>query len=292
MTLSISHLLRRRLALAGFAWACSLAVPCSAASVTDIADKVVTSGYLDRERCSDLGLLQMELIGALRGPGNRTHSLAREDVRAIAARYDEINQQLCAAVTPLLSEKEAWIKVYQKRSVLDDSAWDRFLADEVARRWADIDAKFRTELVMLGRVIDLEMALHEDVFSPGAMDRFDPRSAAMQQLQREIELVSLTEEEAKVRLLLALLHEDKGLREMVPARFELDSLARIEAKTRQLGVQVVRTHRVRLGQLFDTVARGQLGWLDDKTAHNPALNAALRSAKAQIDELAARYRAR
>lgn len=292
MTTSMRHPLRRSLTLACVVWLSSLAMPCSAASVTDLADKVVTRGFLDRTRCSDLGMIGRELIGALRGPGNNTRSLSRGDVRAIATRYDEINQQLCAAVTPLLSEQAAWVKVYEKRSELSDPAWDGFLADDVARRWAEIDARFRTELVMLESVIELEMALHKDVFSPGAMDRFDPRTPAMQQLQRDIELVSMTDEEAKDRLLLALLHEDKALREIVPARFDLDSLARIEAKTRQLGAPLLRAHRVRLDRLFDTNARGQLGWLDDKIARNPALNTALRSAKAQLQELAASYTVR
>lgn len=269
------------------------AAPCRAASATDVVNIILTSPYLEQERCDNLGLISTQLLQNLnRGVGVNTRpDLSREQVREIATRYAEINAQLCDAITPLFSEHDAWARSYERYAgaTLADKRWDRFLADERAVKWARISAQFRTELIALNNVLDLVLALRPDAFNSDAKQVRDLRGPATRQLLAEIRQVSLTDEEAKVRIVLATMHEQPALRDMIPARFKVESLAAIEAKTRQIGLQFINQHRVHLDDLYDSRTRMLLFTVENK-APEPKLGATVRHATLQIKALASKYR--
>jgi hypothetical protein len=277
----------------------SIAAPCGAATPNQLVNSILTPEYLDRAMCNDLGLISTQLYQGLSqgaGKGKRP-ILSREQVRDIAARFDEINVQLCAAVTPIYSDAGAWARKYARYAVPrpSDKRWDGFLADGLALKWADVAARFRTELLMLDSVINLELDLRPNVFNQDLKPLRDMHSPESRQLLQDIRRVSLTDEEAKVRFLLVTLHDQKSFREMIPARFDLDSLVRIEAKTRQLGLQLLDKYVVNLDSVVDARTRSML-FTVERREHTPQsalkLETAVRIAKAQMDALVSTYRYR
>jgi hypothetical protein len=265
--------------------------PSCAASADAIVDTVLGTRYLERETCNGLGMIGTQLLQEVRRPsaGGRQAVPTRAQVRAIAAGYDAINLQLCAAVTPLVSDRSAWVRSYARHAtVLASPRLNAFMADELATRWAAIAAGLRAELVMLDSAIELELALRGDAFNPGTAPLVDLQSPPMRALLKEIRLVSLTDEEARARFVLATLLGHKSFRDMVPARFDLDRLARIEAKSRRLGLQFVRRHGIDLRAAYDTRTRLLVLSIDDRL-RPPAVANAVRTASAQVTALASRY---
>ena len=290
---TLPHAVRRGAAIACFALLSGLAAPSHAASAADVVNIILTSRYLEQERCDNLGLVSTQLLQNLnRGVGvNNRPDLSREQVREIATRYAEINAQLCDAITPLLSEHDAWARSYDKHAGanLANKRWDLFLADERAVKWAGISAQFRTELIALNKVIGLILALRPDAFNPDAKQVRDLRAPETRQLLADIRQVSLTDEEAKLRIMLATIHQQPALRDMIPARFKVESLAAIEAKTRQIGLHFINLHRVHLDDLYDSRTRMLLFTVENK-APEPRLGATVRTATLQIKALASKYR--
>lgn len=270
------------------------AIPCHAAGADAIVDTLLGTRYLERETCNGLGMIGTQLLQEVRpqSAGAKPAVLPRAQVREIAAAYDAINLQLCAAVTPLLSDRNAWVRSYARHGkVLASPRLNAFMADALAMQWAAIAAGLRAELVMLGSVIELELGLRADAFNPGTAPLVDLQSPSMRALLKEIRLVSLTDDEARARFVLATLLEHKSFRDMIPARFDLDRLARIEAKTRRLGLQLVRRYGIDLRAVYDTRTRMLVLSVDERLGA-PAVAGAVRTASAQVRALAARYRAR
>lgn len=269
------------------------ALPARAASSTDVVNVILTSRFLELERCDNLGLTNVGLLQGLhRGVGvNQRPELTAAQVREIATRYVEINEQLCEAITPLFAKHEAWAHNYDKyaRSNLANQAWDAFLADQHAVRWAGLSARFRTELVMLNKAIDLVLALRPDGFNPDSKQMRGLLLPEKRKLLDDIRRVSLTDDEAKVRLMLATSRDQPMFREMLPARFDLDSLAAIEAKTRQIGLQFVNGYQVHFDELYNPGTRILLFTVDNKPA-GPQLDSTVRTATMQIKALASKYR--
>jgi len=270
------------------------AIPCHAADADAIVDTLLGTRYLERETCNGLGMIGTQLLQEVRpqSEGAKPAVLPRAQVREIAVAYDAINLQLCAAVTPLLSDRNAWVRSYARHGkVLASPRLNAFMADALAMQWAAIAAGLRAELVMLGSVIELELGLRADAFNPGTAPLVDLQSPSMRALLKEIRLVSLTDDEARARFVLATLLEHKSFRDMVPARFDLDRLARIEAKTRRLGLQLVRRYGIDLHAVYDSRTRLLVLSVDERLGV-PAVAGAVRTASAQVTALAARYRAR
>lgn len=295
---AVSRSVRRRaLGAAGAAWLLGLAAPCSAVGADRLIDIVLTPAYLQTARCNDLTALSTALFQGLSpdAANNKRPQLSRAQVRDIATRYDEVNTQVCAAVTPIYAGHDGWARKYARVALAKapDKNWDAFFGDELAVKWAGITAKFRTELLMLDSVIDLELDLLPNAFHADAGQPRDMTSPEMRRLLQDIRRVSLTDEEAKVRFLLASLHEQPRFREMMPARFDVVGLARIEAKTRELGLQLMNRHGVNLDTLVDARTHTLLLTLDELPP-KPAskLETAVRTARAQMDALISRYRAR
>lgn len=270
-----------------------VATPCQAASAQAVVERLLTTPYLERDTCNGLGLTGTRLLRALRpDPAGGPAPLSRRQVREVAAGYDIINLRLCAAVTPMPARHAAWVRGYRLHgAVLASPRLDAFLADPLAMRWAALAAAFRTELLMLSAVVELELGLRGDAFNPGATPLVDLQAPAIQQLLREIRLVSMTDDEARARFVLATLPRHRTFRDMMPARFDLDRLARIEAKTRRLGLGFVRRHDLKLAALYDTRMRLLLLEIDEQ-ARVPAVAAAIGAAQREAGMLAARYRSR
>lgn len=268
------------------------AAPCVAAEADAIVDTVLGTRYLERETCNGLGMIGTQLLQEIRAQpaGARPPAPTRAQVREIAAAYDAINLQLCAAVTPLLADRNEWVRSYARHSaVLASPRLNAFMADKFAMKWAAIAAGLRAELVMLDSVMQLELALRGDAFNPGTAPLVDLQSPRMRALVKEIRLVSLTDEEARARFVLATLLGQKSFREMIPARFDLDRLARVEAKTRRLGLQFVHRYGIDLRTVYDTRTRLLVLSIDDRL-RQPAVANAVRTASAQVTDLASRYR--
>ena len=285
--------LRRCLALACTAFLFGAAAPCSAASATEVVNVILTSRFLEQERCDNLGLISIGLLQGLhRGVGvNKRPELSVGQVREIATRYVEINDQLCEAITPLFAEHDTWARSYDKfaRSNLSNGVWDTFLADEHAVRWAGISARFRTELIMLNNAMDLVLALRPDAFNPDSKQLRGLQLPERRKLLDDIRRVSLTEDEAKVRFMLATSHGQQKLREMIPARFDLETLAGIEAKTRKIGLHFVDTYHLDFDELFNPSTRLLLFTVENN-ALQPKLGATVRTATTQLKALASKYR--
>lgn len=146
------------------------AIPCHAADADAIVDTLLGTRYLERETCNGLGMIGTQLLQEVRpqSEGAKPAVLPRAQVREIAVAYDAINLQLCAAVTPLLSDRNAWVRSYARHGkVLASPRLNAFMADALAMQWAAIAAGLRAELVMLGSVIELELGLRADAFNPG-----------------------------------------------------------------------------------------------------------------------------
>jgi len=268
------------------------AAPSIAAEADAIVDTVLGTRYLERETCNGLGMIGTQLLQEVRAQpaGARPPAPTRAQVREIAAAYDAINLQLCAAVTPLLADRSEWVRSYAQHSaVLASPRLNAFMADKFAMKWAAIAAGLRAELVMLDSVMQLELALRGDAFNPGTAPLVDLQSPRMRALVKEIRLVSLTDEEARARFVLATLLGQNSFRDMIPARFDLDRLARVEAKTRRLGLQFVHRFGIDLRTVYDTRTRLLVLSIDDRL-RQPAVADAVRTASAQVTDLASRYR--
>ncbi|MFC0250692.1 hypothetical protein [Massilia consociata] len=269
------------------------ALPCHAANATMVVNGILTSRFLEQERCDNLGLISAQLLQNLNsGVGvNQRPELSHQQVREIATRYVEINEQLCDAITPVLSGTDAWARVYDKYagSTLSDKAWARFLADERAMKWAAITAQFRTELIALNSAINLAMALRPDAFNPDAKRLHNLHLPETRKLLADIRRVSLTDEEAKVRFALASLHDQPAFREMLPARFNVVRLAGIEARTREIGLHLVNKHEVHLEDLYNARTR-MLLFTRENDALELKLDATIRTATTQIKALVSKYR--
>ncbi len=285
--------LRRCLALACTALLSGAAPPCDAASATEVVNIILTSRFLEQERCDNLGLISIGLLQGLhRGVGVNKHpELSAGQVREITTRYVDINDQLCNTITPLFAEHDSWARSYDKfaRANLSNAAWDRFLADEHAVRWAGISARFRTELIMLNNAMDLVLALRPDAFDPDSKHMRDLQLPQRRKLLDDIRRVSLTEDEAKVRFMLATSHGQQKLREMIPARFDLQALATIEAKTRKIGLHFVDAYHLDFDELFNPSTRLLLFTVENK-ALPPKLGVTVRTATTQLRALASKYR--
>lgn len=267
------------------------ALPSRAADADAIVDTLLGTRYLERETCNGLGMIGTQLLQEVRRQpvGARPAVPSRAQVREIAAGYDAINLQLCAAVAPLVSDRSGWVRRYARHgSVLASPRLNAFMADDLAMQWAAIAAGLRAELVMLDSVMQLELGLRGDAFNPGTAPLVDLQSPRMRALLKEIRLVSLTDEEARARFVLATLLGQKSFRDMIPARFDLDRLARIEAKSRRLGLQFVRRYGVDLRAAYDTRTRLLVLSVDDQMGM-PAVAGAVRTASAQVTALVSRY---
>ncbi len=271
----------------------AVSLPAHAASSVEVVNIILTSRFLEQERCDNLGLVNIGLLQGLhRGVGvNLRPELSAAQVREITTRYVEINEQLCNALTPMFAEHDAWATNYDKyaRSNLSDTAWDAFLADERAVRWAGIAARFRTELIMLNNAADLVLALRPDAYNPDSRQMRGLLLPEKRKLLDDIRRVALTDDEAKARLMLATSHDQPAFREMLPARFNLESLATIETKTRQIGLQLVNGYRVHFDELYNHGTRMLLFTTDNKPS-GPQLDSTVRTATTQIKALASKYR--
>ncbi|SFD54483.1 hypothetical protein [Massilia yuzhufengensis] len=270
-----------------------MASPCQATTASEVVNTLLTSRFLERERCDHLGLVSVQLLQNLnQGVGvNQRPALSRGQVREIATRYVEINAQLCDAVTAVYAGQDAWARSYGKLlgSSLSGNGWDRFLADKHALRWAEISARFRTELITLNGAINLAVALRPDAFNPDTRRLRDLHLPATRKLLQDIRRVSLTDEEAKVRFALATLDEQPAFREMIPARLDINQLAAIEAKTRQIGLHFLDKYDVYLDDLYNPRTRMQLLTVENHE-HGPKLAATVRTATTQLKALASKYR--
>ncbi|NNG24435.1 hypothetical protein [Telluria aromaticivorans] len=285
--------LQRCAAAACAAFLFAAALPVHAASSVEVVNVILTSRFLEQERCDNLGLVNIGLLQGLhRGVGvNMRPELSAAQVREIATRYVEINEQLCNALTPMFAEHDAWASNYEKyaRSNLSNKAWDEFLADERAVKWAGIAARFRTELIILNNAVDLVLALRPDAFNPDSRQMRGLLLPEKRKLLDDIRRVSLTDDEAKVRLMLATSQDQPAFRAMLPARFNLDSLVIIETKTRQIGLQLVNGYRVHFDELYNHGTRMLLFTTDNKPT-GPQLDSTVRTASTQIKALASKYR--
>lgn len=293
---SCQHLrqhLRRCAAAACTLFALGAALPAAAASPTAVVNVILTSRFLEQERCDKLGLVSIGLLQGLhRGVGvNQRAELPAAQVREIATRYVDINDQLCASITPLFAEHDAWARNYDKfaRANLTNTGWEAFLADDHAVKWAGIAARFRTELIVLNNAIDLVLALRPDAFNPDSKQLRELQPPARRKLLDDIRRVSLTEDEAKLRFLLATAHGQQKLRDMLPARFALGSLAGLEAKTRMLGLQFVERYHLDFDELYTPSTRLLL-FTAEHSALQPKLDLTVRTATTQLKALASKYR--
>jgi hypothetical protein len=285
--------LRRVLSFACMICLLGTAAPCGAATATEVVNTILTSRFLERERCDNLGLVSPQLLQNLNGGVgvNKRPELGRGQVREIATRYVEINAQLCDAVTIIFSQQDAWARTYDQLagSNLSNEGWDRFLADKHAVRWAEIAARFRTELITLNSAINLAVALRPDALNPDAKRLRDLHLPETRKLLQDIRRVSLTDEEAKVRFALATLDEQPAFREMIPARLNVGQMAAIEAKTRQIGLHFLNQYDVYLDDLYNPRTRMLLFTVENHE-HGPKLNATVRTATTQLKALVSKYR--
>ncbi|UVW29792.1 hypothetical protein [Massilia sp. H6] len=285
--------LRSCAACAAALLALGAALPAAAASPAGVVNVILTSRFLEQDRCDKLGLVSIGLLQGLhRGVGVNKHpELTAAQVRQIASRYVDINDQLCNSITPLFAAHDAWARNYGKlaRATLTNAGWDAFLADDHAVKWAGIAARFRSELIALNNAIDLVLALRPDAFDPDAklLRALQPRQRSA--LRDEIRRVSLTEDEAKLRFLLATAHGQHKLGEMLPERFELGRLAAIEAATRRLGLQFVERYHIDFDELYPPSTRLQL-FTAEHPALQPKLDLSVRTATARLKALVSTYR--
>jgi hypothetical protein len=286
-------MVRRVLALACTAGALGVCAPCAAARENRVVNTILTSRFLERERCDNLGLVSVQLLAPLHaGAGaNQRPGLSREQVREITTRYIEINAQLCDAVTAMFAGQTAWARNYGKLpgAALANEGWERFLNDEHAVRWADIAARFRTELMTLDSAISLAATLRPDAFITDAKRLRALHLPETRRLLSEIRRVSLTDAEAKVRFALATQDTQPGIGGWIPARLDVAQLAAIEAKTRQIGLQLLNKYDLYLEDLYHPGTRLQMLTVDH---HEQAkeLAAKVRTATAQLKALASTYR--
>ncbi|VXB79364.1 hypothetical protein [Massilia sp. 9I] len=294
MHISLPRLSRTRCRLlAGAALLCYGALPALAASSADLVKHVLTPAYLDRMMCNDVGLLQLNLLNALKrgSPTLRMPAFSDAQIREIGARYDELNASGCAALEPLHRDPRTWERNAEKAGLAatGDARWDRFLADPAAVKWANVVARFRMELVGLESVMRLQLSLRRNIYNPRNKDLPADGDPALRKLEEEVRRVSLTEEEAAMRMVLANAVDLAAMREMLPARYQIDSLVRLEAKTRQIGLQLLERHGLALDRLFDAKMRRQLLVIEDKET-GVKLNAVAHAGEREADRLADRVR--
>ena len=287
------HFVQRCLGVACALGLMGTALPCSAASATEVVNSILTSRFLERERCDNLGLVSVQLLQNLNGGigVNKRPELTREQVREITTRYVEINAQLCEAITANFSGQDAWARSYDNyaRNALANEGWNRFLADAHAVKWAEITARFRTELLMLNSAINLAVALRPDVFNPDAKRLGELHLPETRKLMQDIRRVSLTDEEAKVRFMLATLRDQQAFRDMIPARLDVERLAGVEAKTRQIGLHFLNKYEVHLDDLYNPRTR-MLLFTAENHPLGPKLDATVRTATVQLKALVSKYR--
>lgn len=274
--------------LACIAMLSGMSISAGATTATQVFDTVVTARYVQQEQCDLSPQFRSELQKRLgRGDGTQAQ-LSRTQVRDLALQIDQIASSHCRTVAPMLRKDEALARDYERaKSARIGREWDRFLADGSATKWAAISADFRTELVALRNLVNLETTLRDDVFNPDSRKRIDPSSPTFKQLMNDIRKVSLTKSEADTRFFIAIAANDRAFREILPARFDLERLIQIEAKTRQIGLQLIDLYKVDFERLYDDKTRNALSAQGKST---PQQKKAVRDAEAQIAALAQQYK--
>lgn len=196
-------------------------------------------------------------------------------VKEIVTELDDISQQFCKRMDAAIGTEFK----PDGKGLADDRQWQRFLADDKARRWLHVNALFLAEIEPMFDYINLANALSPSQESPPP-----PSAEESQKLIKEIDLVSLTKNQTMARGMLHYFGAEPRLHQILPARFDLKRLVQIEAKTRAIGVPLLEKYFLSLEkqsrQMKADVSQGST---------QTSIKTAERDAMGRLDKLVNKY---
>jgi hypothetical protein len=160
-----------------------------------------------------------------------------QQVRAMVDGVDRIVERLCSQVTPIaLQERRIDINSYSEK------AWQPLLVDEKAMQWVRENSALLAEL----EPISLYMSFGSKLYPSTGADAPPAPSTELDTVEAGVGATSLTDDERAARMGLYLFGKSPRLATILPSRFDIARLARLEEASRTQGVPILRRYRVDL----------------------------------------------
>lgn len=199
-----------------------------------------------------------------------------QQARAMMTAADNIVTQYCRVMDVQMAARTA----VDPGSLTGSPFWTAVQSDDNALQWLRLNSQFLAEIESLHMLVMFGSKLY-----PGGADPMPPPTAELHQVAEDAAVVSLDDEQRDGRLLLHSVATAPGFREILPARFDIDSLAHIEAMTRTTGTAVLQRHHVSLASVQPAMQDGRAATPEEKRA----LQKAEQAARKALAALAKKY---
>jgi hypothetical protein len=208
----------------------------------------------------------------------KTATYSPQQVRDIVTGVDAAIEQFCS----LLAAKSAATQQANLEFLNSNAQWKNTLADPSAVAWLRTNSAFLAEIESIYILSQLGAKL-----LPANPERASlQRTPALRDAMNAMRFYAFTEEESAARSLLAMPDQRVHLSAVLPARFDVARLAKVEEATRTAGTPFLRRYRFDMPKV-DTAKSTTIRALSP--AEEQGLMAAMNSAVARLKALAKQY---
>lgn len=211
-------------------------------------------------------------------PRGKTATYSPQQVLEIVTGVDAAIEQFCG----LLAAKTAATQRANLELLTSNEQWKNTLADPAAVAWLHTNSQFLAEIESLYILSQLGGKLLPGGAGQGRLQQ----ATALRNLTNEMKFYAFTDAESAARSLLAMPDQRAHLAAVLPARFDVARLAKLEESTRAAGTPFLRRYRFDMPKV-DTAKSTALRALSQ--AEEKELVAAMHVAVARLTALAKQY---
>jgi len=200
-------------------------------------DAVVPPALLGAIGCSHTRAMLIQEFAGQMGITKRgtARSYSPQQVREIMNGVDTTIEQFCS----LLAVKTAATQRANLEALTSNAQWKSTLADPAAVAWLRTNSQFLAEIESLYILSQLGGKLAP----ASAGDAKLQQTPALLNAMNEMKFYAFTDDESAARSLLAMPDKRAHLAAVLPARFDVARLAKIEEATRTAGTPFLRRYR-------------------------------------------------
>ena len=200
-------------------------------------DAVVPPALLGAIGCSHTRAMLVQEFAGQMGMTRRgtVSNYSPQQVRDIMNGVDATIEQFCS----LLAAKTAATQRANLEALTSNAQWKNTLADPAAVAWLRTNSQFLAEIESLYILSQLGGKLAP----ASAEDARLQQTPALLKAMNEMKFYAFTDDESAARSLLAMPDKRAHLAAVLPARFDVARLAKIEEATRTAGTPFLRRYR-------------------------------------------------
>lgn len=212
-----------------------------------LAEVIAPAALIAAYTCTSISeaVLAKQFLDAVRSTGTQ-QPLAKAQIKALLARFDEITEQLCRETQSLFSEHKKLVanQFARNHTMPVSRGWLLFLSGEKTNQWAVANNEFLIKslpLIALYKVVNaLSPQLLSEPLRVNNLYQFTLISDPV--LKRQFEVITPGRSVGMVyRRMISLLLQDEAFSSVVPPRYDVAKLRHAESSTREEGAKLLET---------------------------------------------------